>query len=228
MERCHKKGAKGVGELGDKGEGELYSKPTPGRGLHIDDPQMKPLLQKCGELHMPISIHVAEDQWMYEAIDSTNDGLMNAARWHVDMNKPNKLGHDALIGSLEKAVHENPKTTFIACHLANTCSNLPQLGILLDKYPNLYADVAARFGEIAPVPRYAAAFITKYQDRLVYGTDMNPGEHMYLETFRILETADEHFYTGHSYHWPLYGLNLPKEVLEKLYRVNAEKIMNQK
>ncbi len=228
LERCYKKGAKGVGELGDKGEGELYSKPTPGRGLHIDDPQMKPLLQKCGELHMPISIHVAEDQWMYEAIDSTNDGLMNAARWHVDMNKPNKLGHDALIESLEKAVRENPRTTFIACHLANTCYNLPQLGVLLDKYLNLYADVAARYGEIAPVPRYAAAFITKYKNRLVYGTDMNPNEHMYLGTFRILETADEHFYTNYSYHWPLYGLNLPKEVLEKLYRLNAEKIMNQK
>ncbi|MGN6297458.1 MAG: hypothetical protein ACTHM7_11805 [Ginsengibacter sp.] len=75
-----------------RGEGELYYKPTPGRGLHIDDPQMKPLLRKCGELHLPISIHVAEGQWMYEPIDSTNDGLINAARWHVDMNKPNKLG----------------------------------------------------------------------------------------------------------------------------------------
>ncbi|MGN6297457.1 MAG: hypothetical protein ACTHM7_11800 [Ginsengibacter sp.] len=60
------------------------------------------------------------------------------------------------------------------------------------------------------------------------GTDMGTSERMYLETFRILETADEHFYTDHSYHWPLYGLNLPKEVLEKLYRLNAEKIMNQK
>lgn len=91
LERCYKKGAKGVGELGDKGEGEIYSKPTPGKGLHIDDPQMKPLLEKCAELHMPISIHVAEDEWMYENSDSTNDGMMNAATWHVDMNKPNKL-----------------------------------------------------------------------------------------------------------------------------------------
>ncbi len=118
LERCYKKGARGVGELGDKGEGELYSKPTPGKGLHIDDPQMKPLLEKCAELHMPISIHVAEDEWMYETPDSTNDGMMNAATWHVDMNKPNKLGHDALIKSLENAVRENPKTIFIACHLA--------------------------------------------------------------------------------------------------------------
>ena len=227
LERCYKKGAKGVGELGDKGEGELYSKPTPGKGLHIDDPQMKPLLEKCAELHMPVSIHVAEDEWMYENPDSTNDGMMNAATWHVDMNKPNKLGHDALQKSLENAVRENPKTIFIACHLMNACSNLQVLGDMLDKYPNLYADIAARYGEIAPVPRYAAAFITKYQDRLVYGTDNGPEEHMYLTTFRILETADEHFYEQDTfnYHWALYGLNLPKEVLEKLYHKNAEKIM---
>ena len=230
LERCYKKGARGVGELGDKGEGELYSKPTPGKGLHIDDPQMKPLLEKCAELQMPISIHVAEDEWMYETPDSTNDGMMNAATWHVDMNKPNKLGHDALQKSLENAVRENPKTIFIACHLLNACSNLQQLGDLLDKYPNLYADIAARFGEFAPVPRYAAAFFTKYQDRLVYGTDNSPEEHMYLTTFRILETADEHFYEPDTfnYHWALYGLNLPKEVLEKLYYKNAEKIMNYK
>lgn len=228
LERCYKEGAKGVGELGDKGEGELYSLPTPGSGLHIDDPQMKPLIEKCGELHMPISIHVAEDEWMYEKADSTNDGLLNAAKWHVDMSKPGKLGHDALIKTLENAVRDNPKTIFIACHLANTCSNLQQLGNLLDKYPNLYADIAARYGEISPVPKYTAAFITKYQDRLVYGTDMGFDEHMYLTTFRILESADEHFYeqSTFNYQWALYGLNLPKEVLEKLYYKNAERIMN--
>ena len=228
LERCYKKGAKGIGELGDKGEGELYSKPTPGYGLHIDDPQMKPLLKKCAELHMPVSIHVAEDQWMYETPDSTNDGLPNAGKWHVDMNKPNKLGHDALVISLENAVRDNPKTIFIACHLANTCSNLQQLGDLLDKYPNLYADIAARYAEISPVPKYTAAFITKYQNRLVYGTDMGFDEKMYKTTFRILESADEHFYETDmfNYHWALYGLNLPKTVLEKLYSKNAERIMN--
>lgn len=101
---------------------------------------------------------------------------------------------------------------------------------MLDKYPNLYADIAARYGEIAPVPRYAAAFLTKYQDRLVYGTDNSPDEHMYVTTFRILETADEHFYEPDTfnYHWALYGLDLPKDVLEKLYYKNAERIMNYK
>ncbi len=229
LERCYKKGAKGVGELGDKGEGELYSQPTPGIGLHIDDPQMKPLLQKCGELKMPISIHVAEDAWMYLPPDSSNDGLMNAATWHVNMNKPGKYGHDELIRSLENAIRDNPKTTFIACHLANTCSDLSVLGAMLDKYPNLYADIAARYAEISPVPRYTAAFITRYQDRLVYGTDMGMDENMYKTTFRILESADDHFYEQDQfgYHWSLYGLDLSKDVLEKLYHLNAEKILNQ-
>lgn len=228
LERCYKNGARGVGELGDKGEGELYSQPTPGVGVHIDDKRMKPLLKKCAELHMTISIHVAEDEWMYAETDSTNDGMMNAAQWHVNMNKPGKLNHDELVKTLENAVRENPKTIFVACHLANCCSNLQMLGELFDKYPNLYADIAARFGEISPVPRYTAAFMIKYQDRLVYGTDMGTQKSMYKITFRILESADEHFYETDlfNYHWPLYGLNLPKEVLKKIYGSNAAKILN--
>jgi len=227
LERCHSLGAKGVGELGDKGLGELYSKPVPGYGLHVDDPRMKPLLAKCAELHMPVSIHVAEDAWMYLSADSINDGLMNAAKWKVDLTKKGILNHDQLVATLENAVRDNPKTIFIACHFANCCSNLNALGRLFDTYPNLYADIAARYSEIAPIPRFAHAFIEKYSDRLVYGTDMGTSWDMYRITFRILETADEHFYKQDmfNYHWPLYGLALTDETLKKIYFLNAEKIM---
>lgn len=229
LERCVKMGARGVGELGDKGEGELYSKPTPGYGIHIDDPRMKPLIKKCGELKIPINIHVAEDAWMYLPPDSTNDGLMNSAKWNVDMSKPNILDHDGLVTTLENAVRDNPKTTFIASHLANTCSDLSQLGKLFDNYPNMYADVSARFGEIAPIPRYVHAFFEKYADRIVYGTDMTPTKSMYLITFRILESADEHFYESDqfSYHWPLYGLYLSDATLKKIYNTNPAKLLKQ-
>jgi hypothetical protein len=71
---------------------------------------MKPLLEKCAELHMPVSIHVAEDAWMYENADSTNDGLMNAGTWKVDMSKKGILDHDQLVTTLENAVKNNPKT----------------------------------------------------------------------------------------------------------------------
>jgi len=226
LERCYKKGAKGIGELGDKGLGEFYSTPVPGY-LHIDDPRMKPLLEKCAELHMPVSIHVAEDEWMYLKVDSANDGLMNASKWHVDMTKKGIINHDQLVATLENAVKNNPRVTFIACHLANCCSDLNKLGRLFDAYPNLYADIAARFGEISPVPRYTHDFFEKYQDRIVYGTDMGTEKSMYSITFRILETADEHFYEKKrfDYHWPLYGLSLSDETLRKIYNGNARKIL---
>ncbi len=229
LERCYKMGAKGVGELGDKGLGELYSEPVAGYGLHINDPQMKPLLEKCAALHMPVSIHVAEDNWMYLNNDSLNDGLMNAGTWKVDLSKKGILNHDALVNTLEDAVKNNPNTTFIACHLANCCSDLAKLGALFDKYPNLYADIAARYGEIAPVPRYTKAFLEEYADRIVYGTDMGTDRRMYQVTFRILETADEHFYERDffDYHWPLQALNLSDAALKKIYSGNVKKILKQ-
>ncbi|MGN6490541.1 MAG: amidohydrolase family protein [Agriterribacter sp.] len=227
LERCVKMGAKGVGELGDKGLGELFSDPVPAYGMHIDDERMKPLFQKCGELKIPVNVHVAEPMWMYEPMDSTNDGLMNAYNWKIDRSKPGLLGHAELIQTLENVVRDNPNTTFIACHLANCEYDLSVLGRLLSKYKNLYADFAARFAEIAPVPRYMQTFFEKYQDRLLYGTDMQADDYMYETTFRILETNDEHFYAIDltDYHWPLHGFGLNDTILKKIYKTNAERLL---
>jgi predicted TIM-barrel fold metal-dependent hydrolase len=223
LERCFKAGAKGIGELGDKGKGLFYCQP-PAWGMHIDDPRMDALIEKCGELGMPINIHVGEPQWFYEKMDSTNDGLINAFSWRLDKQEGLKL--DEVLLTLENAVKKHPHTIFIACHLANQNTDLAKLGRLLDKYPNLYADVSARYAENAPVPRYTRAFIEKYQDRIIYGTDMGFEKGMYETTFRILESNDEHFYNIElfGYHWPLYGFGLNDTTLKKVYKTNADKI----
>jgi uncharacterized protein len=46
---------------------------------------------------------------------------------------------------------------------------------------------------------------------------------MYRVTFRLLETADEHFYPVYfrKYHWPMHAFALPDRVLKKVYRDNA-------
>jgi hypothetical protein len=66
----------------------------------------------------------------------------------------------------------------------------------------------------------------KYASRIVYGTDMGTSKKMYTTTFHILETADEHFYEQwlFNYHWPLYGLSLTDETLEKIYSDNGKRI----
>jgi len=221
LERCIAKGAKGVGELSDKGFGLRYSG---GFGPHINDPVMKPLLKRCAEMSVPINIHVAEPIWMYLPMDEKNDGLMNAHKWKIDSTQQGILGHSALVQTLEHAVRDNPKTIFIACHYANCEYDLTILGKMFDKYPNLYADGSARFGEVAPIPRYMAAFYEKYQDRLLYGTDNDPNVPMYETTIRILETFDEHFYYWRNYHWPSYGFGLSDKILKKIYVDNFNKL----
>lgn len=225
LERCCKVGAKGVGELGDKGKGLFYCKP-PAWGMHLDDPRMDPLLEKCAELKMPVNIHVADPYWMYLPMDAKNDGLMNAYKWRLD-NQPGIVGHQGMIEILERAVARHPNTTFVACHFANCCYDLGRLGQLFDKHRNLYADISARYAETAAIPRSAKQFYERYQDRLVYGTDMGASVDTYRFTFRVLESADEHFYAWKysSYHWPFYGLALNDEVLENVYRTNALKIL---
>lgn len=225
LERCHAHGAIGVGELGDKGKGLFYGD-TKAWGMHLDDPRMDSLLEKCADLKMPVSIHVADPIWMYEPMDSHNDGLMNAYKWRLD-NQTNIVGHAGMIAILERAVRRHPRTTFIACHLANCSYDLSILGKLFDQYPNLYADIGARFAELAPIPRHAKQFLEKYQDRIVYGTDMTFNPSMYRMTFKILETGDEHFYAldQFGYHWALNGLDLDDAALKKIYRANALKIL---
>ena len=226
LERCKEMGAIGVGELGDKGEGDTYARPGSGKDIHIDDPRIKPLIEKAGELQMPISIHIAEPYWMYLPMDETNDGLVNAVTWHVDTT--HCYGYDKLMESFENAVRDNPKTIFIACHYLNMTHDLPRLGALLDKYPNLYFDISARVAESAHTPRATREFLIKYQDRVLFGTDNGMDADMYRKIFRVLETNDEHFYVpDYGYHWALSGFNLPDEVLKKLYHDNAMRILKE-
>lgn len=223
LERCKKAGARGVGELSDKGRGLGGTTNRP--GMHIDDARLDPVLQKCAELKLPINIHVGEDQWMYQPMDRFNDGLMNAWKWKIPPS-PDVLGHDEVVATLDRAVKRHRETTFIACHFANCCSDLDRLGRMMDENPNLLADMGARFAEISPIPRTVSRFLTRYQDRILYGTDMHPEAEMYRVTFRLLETADEHFYPAHfrKYQWPMHGFDLPNDLLKKIYRDNARKL----
>lgn len=246
LERCRKVGAVGVGEITDKGMGiggQFGGPPNwqgtrpPGgggsgprggpakKGLHPDDPRMDPIWQKCAELGLPINLHVSDPYWSYLPQDKHNDGLMNGFSWRLD-NKPGIMGHDDLIKSLEATLKRHPKTVFIACHLANLDYDLTRLSQMLDRSPNLFVDISARFAETAAIPRFAAQFIKKHANRVTYGTDMPYTQQIFSTTFRVMESADEHFYEqdlyfNFNYHWPMHGFGLPDDVLKKVYRETA-------
>ena len=225
LERCKQAGARGVGEIHDKGQG-LRSGKSKAPGMHPDDPRMDAVWDKCGELGMPVSLHVADPIWMYEKMDRHNDGLMNAYQWRLD-NQPNIVGLSGMVDIFERTLARHRKTTFIACHFMNLDYDLGRLGEVLDRNPNLYADISARYAETAPIPRFAGQFYEKHADRLVYGTDMGVDNAMYRVTFRILESWDEHFYETDqfSYHWSLNGFGLGDGILKQVYHENAARVL---
>jgi predicted TIM-barrel fold metal-dependent hydrolase len=225
LERCKEAGARGVGEIHDKGQG-LRSGKSKAPGMHPDDPRMDAVWEKCGELGMPVSLHVADPIWMYEKMDKQNDGLMNAYQWRLD-NQPNIVGLSGMVDIFERTLARHRKTTFIACHFMNLDYDLGRLGEVLDRNPNLYADISARYAETAPIPRFAGKFYEKHADRLVYGTDMGVDKAMYRVTFRILESSDEHFYETDqfAYHWSLNGFGLSDAILKQVYHENAARVL---
>jgi predicted TIM-barrel fold metal-dependent hydrolase len=227
LEDCHRAGAVGVGEIIDKGRG-LGARGS-AAGPHPDDPRMDPLFARCAQLGMPVSLHVSDPIWAYEPMDLRNDGLMNAYTWRIDDKQPGVLEHNGLIDSLERTLEKHRKTVFVACHLDNLDYDLTRLGQMFDRHPNLYADISARFGETAPIPRSVNRFLQKHPDRVLYGTDMTYTQRMFSVTFRILESSDEHFYETDlfNYHWPLYGFGLPDALLRRIYRENALKAFKQ-
>ncbi len=222
LERCVKLGAKGVGEVSDKGAGLRGATPP----MHLDDARMDPVLEKVAELKLPINVHIGDPRWMYEPMDATNDLLFEALYFRLD-NKPNILNLEQVVATLEGALKKHPRTTFVACHFMNQTFDLNRLGAMLDKYPNLYSDVSQRESYVAAIPRFAKQFMEKYSNRLVYGTDQGYSLPMYRNTFHIWETLDEHFYAWDvaNTRFALSGVGLSDATLKRLYRDNALRIL---
>jgi predicted TIM-barrel fold metal-dependent hydrolase len=96
----------------------------------------------------------------------------------------------------------------------------------MDEMPNMMTEIGAVLHELGRQPRMAREFLIRYQDRVLFGKDIwEPSE--YHAYFRTLETADEYFpyYRKRHAFWRLYGLDLPDEVLKKLYYKNALRII---
>ena len=224
LERCYRKGARGVGELSDKGLGFSGGQlPRPKR-LHGDDPRLDPFFRKCAELKIPVIAHIADHPSCWKPLDVYQE--RSPQYQHFNLHGKDIPTHEELIASRDRMVAKHPKTTFISCHLGNQGHDLGALGKSLDKYPNLFLDISARDYEVGRTPRAAAKFLSKYKDRVLFGTDMGREQSMYRAWWRLFETGDE-FMPGRIW-WRYYGLDLSAAVLEALYRGNARRLLNWK
>jgi predicted TIM-barrel fold metal-dependent hydrolase len=226
LERCRQVGARGVGEIHDKGSG-LVSGKSKAPGMHPDDTRMDALWERCAELGMPVSLHVADPIWMYQPMAKPASWDAAGTPTTGDSTISRIVSLSGMIDIFDRTLARHRKATFIACHFANLDYDLARLGEMFERNPNLYADISARYAETAPIPRFASKFYEKYAGRLVYGTDMGFEKPMYRVTFRILESLDEHFYEieQFDYHWSLNGFGLSGDTLKQVYHDNAAKLL---
>src|SRR4030042_3617813 len=204
-----------------------------GELVEVADRRLIPIWQTAGELGLPVIIHVADPVAFFDPIDETNE------RWeelgeHPDgeLESTPDLTFLHIMASLANLVKRHPDTIFIGAHVGCYAENLGWVGALLDRCSNFYVDISARIGELGRQPYTARRFFFQYADPFLFGSDMGPEPEAYRVIYRFLETEDEYFNYNpgpkpQQGRWYVHGLHLTKDVLEKVYFRNAERILNQ-
>lgn len=201
----------------------LRYKDASGNRLAIDDPRLDPIWAKCGEMGVPVLIHAADPKSFWDDMDSDNE------RWLELKTHPRRKRSatdpapwEQIIQEQHNVFKKHPNTKFINAHMGWYANNLGKLGELLDEIPNMNVGISAVIAELGRQPQNARAFFIKYQDKILFGKDSWKPEE-FPTYFRVLESNDEYFPYYKKYHafWAMYGLNLPNEVLKKVYYKNA-------
>ncbi len=240
IEQAHRDGARGLKILKTLG---LYLREniTSGPLVKIDDPRFDPMWDTCGQLNMPVAIHISDPAAFFTPTDRFNE------RYEELNNHPDWSFYGAdfpsnaeLLEARNRMMGKHPKTQFVTLHFGNFSENLQNVSENLDKYPNMYVDMAARIGELGRQPFTSKKFFDKYQDRILFATDATPhgdafpqqvfNDQLYEIYYRFLETEDEYFDYAPAKippqgRWRIYGINLSDQILRKVYNENAARLL---
>ena len=240
IERVHRDGARGLKILKTLG---LYLREniTSGSLVKIDDPRFDPMWDACGQLNLPVAIHISDPIAFFTPTDRFNERyeeLNNHPDW--SFYGGDFPSNDELIVARNRVFDRHSKTQFVVLHVGNFAEDLQNVSENLDRYPNMFVDLAARIGELGRQPRTARKFFDKYQDRILFGTDATPhgdefpqqvfNDKLYEIYFRFLETEDEYFDYAPAKippqgRWRIYGIGLPDTILKKVYYENSARIL---
>jgi hypothetical protein len=215
-----------------------------GRFIMVDDPALDPVINYIISRHLPVTGHLGEPRNCWLPLDKmtvSGDSSYFAEnpQYHMFLH-PDFPSYEAQIDARDHLLEKHPDLTFIGCHLGSLEWSVVELAKRLDKFPNMAVDMAARICHLqyqAMTDRKKVRdFCIKYQDRLLYGTDLSEegagtneelAKNMHstwTEDWKFFVTADK--MTCRSFRGEFEGLQLPKEVVRKIYSENAIKWYN--
>ena len=223
-----RRGAGGIKFLKELG---LNVKDSTGKYIKPCDPRLKPIWEAAAKHDIPVTIHIGDPIAFFDPIDEYNERyeeLIVHPNW--SFADPEFYRFDELVESGMNLMRNNPDTRFIIPHMGGIAEDLVRVGKMLDEFPNMYVDTAERIAELGRQPYSARKFLIKYQDRVLYGTDLIPNDGNVIPNYRFFETYDEYFHYNnwdehHQGRWMIYGVGLPDDVLRKIYYENACKVI---
>ncbi len=245
LERAVQQGARGVKIFKALG---LSVRAADGSLLAVDDARLDPIMAKAASLGAIVAIHTGDPKVFFDPPGPRNERhleLLFAPSWSfAGADIPTRA---ELLAARDRLIARHPQTTFLLIHLANNPEDLEAVDRLLDAYPNVYVDTSARVPEIGRhPPEQARAFFIEHQDRILFGSDIviRPDGYQLgsLSIWPDDESDADRFYQAHRDYfetrtrdlahptpiqgaWTVDGIGLPPEVLAKLYRENAERLI---
>ncbi len=199
-----------------------------GRRVPVDDPRLDPLWAACGELGLPVLLHSAAPAAFFASVDRHNE------QYETLRKNPSLSLHglglplrEAILEERDRVAGRHPATVFVALHMGEEAEDLDSLARRLDALPNFHVEISGRISELGRRPYAARRFFSRYSDRILFGAGLERAEHPIY--YRFLETEAEYF-EYHSEedppagHWRIHGLQLPEDVLARVYRDNADRL----
>lgn len=197
-----------------------------------DNPVFAPIYKAITAQNKTLIAHVADPSSSWAALDPASPDYWyytHNPMWYMyDKKKP--ASKEQILAARDHVLEQNPGLRLVGAHLGSMEADFHQLAAHLDKYPNFAVDMAARIPYIMLNNRNEMiAFLTRYQDRLLYATDNGYGpnangsdaakewETTYARDWRFLATSDWVEYNGRK----VQGLALPQSVLKRIYHENA-------
>jgi len=211
----------------------LAQKDKSGKYIRMDDDRLRVVYETAAELGLVMLIHIADPTAFFKPITAQNERVEELGvnpDW--SFCAPGLYKFHELMEMQDNMIRKNPDTTFIMAHVGSYAENLAHVSARLDEFPNMYVDTAARLAELGRQPYTSRDFFIKYADRILFGSDCYPlGGFHHQMYYRFFETFDEYFpYISEDHapdqgRWYIYGINLPDDILKKIYHENAERLM---
>ncbi len=209
-------------------------KDAKGNYIMPDNPRFEPIYKDIAAHNKTLIAHLADPDTIWQAPTPAApdyEYYMQHPKLYM-YGKRNAPTKQEILQARDHILEQNPNLRVVGAHLGSMEANFNELGQHLDQYPNFAVDLAARMDYFEMQPRSdIIAFITKYQDRLIYGTDngfrpdsdaqkiVKNWEDTYATAWRFLATNDTILYRNKK----VQGLALPQPILRKIYHDNAAK-----